>query len=420
MDVNVTDIPDEFITNISSIIVKNEVKIFKKEADIYEIVNVLLEKNQSEDPFFVINLGDIVRQYQKWTTHLPNIKPFYAVKCNPDPVILRLLANLNVCFDCASKNEIAKVIGVGVKPEDIIFANPCKMSSQIKFSRSHDVDLLTFDSENELYKIKLYHPEANLLIRIKTNDCNSLCKFSNKFGANLEEIKDILNVAKGLKINVIGVSFHVGSNCQSVDTYAESIKDAKDVFNIAKELGFNFQILNIGGGFPGTDTEKITFKDIATTVNDAIANYFNDIEDLKIMAEPGRFFVASSHTLVLNVINKKIRIDKETGEKIIIYYCNDGLYSSLNGIVMDHFVVDESNLIPFNERHEKKYKCQLFGQTCDSADQITESIMLPDLAIGETLLINFCGAYSRVWFPNDNSIDLFNGFSMTESKYVLN
>lgn len=323
------DIPSEYITDISNVIIKNEVKMFKKGTDIYDIINNLLEKNQSEEPFFIVNLGDIVRQYKKWMTYLPNVKPFYAVKCNPDPVILRLLADLGVNFDCASQNEIAKVINMGIEPSRIVFANPCKWNSQIKFSRAHDVDLLTFDSENELYKIKLYHPEASLLLRIKTDDSKSLCQFSCKFGADMSEVKDILNVVKGLKLNVCGVAWHVGSLCSDVNSYANAIKNARQVFDIAKEMGFKFRVLDLGGGFPSVDTDVISFKDIAETINTAISNHFSDIEDLQLIAEPGRFFVGSSHTLVMSVVNKKVKFD-ENGEKTIIFYCNDSVYNNLN------------------------------------------------------------------------------------------
>jgi len=412
------DIPNEYITNISSILLNNEVKMFKKETDIYDIVNSLLEKNQSEEPFFIVNLGDIVRQYKKWMTYLPNVKPFYAVKCNPDPVILRLLADLNINFDCASQNEIAKIINMKVDPSRIIFANPCKWNSQIKFSRAHDVDLLTFDSENELYKIKLYHPEANLLLRIKTDDSKSMCAFSCKFGVDMDEVKNILSVAKGLKINVSGISFHCGSGCKDPGAFTGAIKNARQIFDIAKDMGFKFDTLNLGGGFPGVDTEIISFKDIAETINIAINEYFSNIEGLKLIAEPGRFFVASSHTLVMSVINKKVKTD-ENGEKIIIYYCNDSVYNNLNNLIMDHFVVNENNLFPFNERHEKKYKSVLYGGSCDSLDIIAKDIQLPDLSIGESCYLTNVGAYCVVWLPKSQDIDGFNGFQPTISKYVL-
>lgn len=378
-------VPDEFITSISDIISNNNIKLLNNKRDINDIVNLFLENNQSEDPFFIVNVGDIIKQYKKWEYYLPNIKPFYAVKCNPDQVVLKILAKLGCGFDCASKNEIAKVIDIGVNPENIIFANPCKMPSMIKFARAHDVDLLTFDSEHELYKLKLYHCDSNLVLRIKTDDQHSVCKFSCKFGLDLDEIDNIFKIAKSLNLKIIGVSFHVGSGCMDPDTYKSSIRDSKTVFDIGKSYGFDMNLLDIGGGFPGVDSDKISFQTIAEKINESLDEYFNDIPNLTIIAEPGRFFVASSHTLVLSVINKKVKIEKETGEKLITFYVNDGIYSSFNNVIMDHYTVNEDNLIPFNERNEKKYKCRIFGPTCDSIDKITDEILLPDLSIGEFL-----------------------------------
>ena len=261
------EITNEFLCDLSDFITQNDIRLLNKKMDNYDIVNLFLENNQSEDPFFIVNLGEIIRQYKKWIYYLPNIKPYYAIKCNPDPLILKVLNNLGCNFDCASKNEIAKVIDLGVSPNRIIFANPCKMSSQIKFARAHDVDLLIFDSEHELYKIINYHPEANLVLRIKTDDTNSLCKFSCKFGADLEEVDSILKKAQAIgkrfeniDLNVIGVSFHVGSSCMSVDSYISAIIDSRKVFDIAKSMGFDMYLLDIGGGFPGVDNDKFHLK----------------------------------------------------------------------------------------------------------------------------------------------------------------
>ncbi len=327
-------IPDEIITNLSSFISENDIKIAGGRMDVYDTVNMFLENHASEDPFFIVNLGDI--------------------KCNPDTLIIKLLARLGCNFDCASKNEIARVMNVGVSPDRIIFANPCKMSSQIKYARAKDVDTLVFDSVVELTKIQLYHGNAQLVIRIKTDDKNSMCRFSCKFGADMEEIEEILKRAKELQLRVVGVSFHVGSGCMDTETYRTAIRDSKKVFDIAQKVGLDsMNLLDIGGGFPGIDTDKISFEKIARVINDSITEYFGGYEGLTVISEPGRFFVSASHTLVLSVVNKKVRVDKETSEKSITYYINDGVYSSFSNIPMDHYIVNENNLFPFNERNEK-------------------------------------------------------------------
>jgi ornithine decarboxylase len=408
----------EFITDFSSLINEYNINVIDSNLDTYDIVNKYLEKNNGDESFLIVDIGEIIRQYNKWKNLLPRITPFYAIKCNPSPIIIKILNKLGCCFDTASKNEILKVIELGVSPKNIVFANPCKPVDFIKFARSNDVDLLVIDSTYELYKIKLYHPEANILLRIQTDDSKSRCKFNSKFGVVLDEVESILTMAKQLKINMKGVSFHVGSGCSDANVYHTAISDCKKVFEIAKKLDILMDLIDIGGGFPGVDDAKISFTDIAQVINDSIDEFFpsigdssdTDTNDITFIAEPGRYFVASSHTLVVSVINKKEYIDKETNIQKNIYYISDGVYSSFSGIIYDYAKFE---LLPFNERNEKTYPSIVYGSTCDSLDCITKDCNLPLLAIGESMIVKNIGAYSVA------SATEFNGFPLPTINYIL-
>jgi len=268
---------------------------------------------------------------------------------------------------------------------------------------------MTFDNETELYKIKLYHPYAKLLIRIKTNDCNSKCKLSSKFGCSIEDAKILLEKAKFLELIVIGVSFHVGSKCESLETYEIAVKDSKKLFISGKEHGMKMSVLDIGGGFPGFDEEMpILFEDIAKTLNDVIDKTFSDVEDLRIIAEPGRYFASMSHTMVFNVIGKK-KVT-EGNETRFYYYMNEGVYGCFNCIVFDHATPE---IKPFNERNEKRYKSVIFGPTCDSLDTISQECELPELVVGEWCYVENFGSYTKAAASN------FNGFQKIDGNYVL-
>jgi len=384
---------------------------FSNDKDILDKIRCYLDMYDNDQAFYIVDLSKIIQQYQKWTMRLPRVKPYYAVKCNPNRVIVELLAKLGCNFDCASRDEIAQVLNAEVSPDRIIFANPIKASNQIKYARQEDIDLLTFDSLSELYKIKLYHPEADLLVRIKVDDSNSVCKFSSKFGVDLEELDGIFTLAKACKISIVGVSFHVGSNCFDLNTYANAIKDAKKTFDIAKNFGFNFQVLDIGGGFPADDDVQ-NFDDIADIVNKTIDEVFvKEYPQIKLIAEPGRFMVSTSHTLVLNVIGKKEEVNKQTNEKLIKYYLNDSVYSSYNCIHFDHA---KPKILPYNERNNEMYRCIVFGRTCDSMDTIDTDCRLPDLAIGEWVYSENMGAYTI-----SASSANFNGFKPTQCYYCI-
>jgi ornithine decarboxylase len=398
-----------------------------KDLDIYEMIQQIFETNNPTTAFYIINLGEIIRQYKLWLELFPYIEPRYAVKCNPNNVICQLLGLLGTGFDVASKNEINLVKDYVNDIDNVIYANPYKECSSIQYARSIDVDTSVFDSEDELYKIKLYHPKCKLLLRLKVDDSNSLCKFSKKFGADESEALDLLKLAKGMNLNVTGISFHVGSGCYDATQYYRALEMCARVFNIAKEIGFTFSMLDIGGGFPGYHDEKSKklLKDISIEINTGIRdlfmdnyfieNYDNNILDetssnhLKIISEPGRFFVQSSHTLLVNVIGKKVR--NTNGNKTFYYSMNDGIYGSFNCIVFDH---QKPQILPYNERDGENYNSTVFGPTCDSMDTVCEDIQLPELAVGEWCFIPNFGAYT-VAAASD-----FNGFSKLRAFYILN
>ena len=402
----------EIKTLDNSLLQKYDVKLYGSDKETYDIINDFLEDNQSERAFYIINLGALSTLYNNWLRLLPIVKPYYAVKCNPNPVILDALASIGCNFDCASEAEMKMVIEITKDPSRIIFANPCKMSSQIRYARSNDVDLMTFDCEEELYKIKLYHPYAKLVLRLAVDDSNSRCKFNKKFGCKLSQVEELLNIVKTLKLDVVGFSFHVGSGCTSANTFYDAINECKKACAIAEKIGINISIIDIGGGFPGID-KNIKFEDIAKRINDGMIDFFQselDNNSIQFIAEPGRYFAEPSHTLVLNVIGKKNVIDDDTGEKIIIYYLNDGIYGSFGCIYFDH---NNPTILPFNERNDKVHKSRLFGPTCDSIDLIANEIMLPELAIGEWIYIENFGAYTIASSSN------FNGFKSNVFKYIF-
>lgn len=395
----------------NSLFEKYNVKLYGSDYDIYDIINDFLEDNQSEKAFYLIDLGEITKSYANWVNLLPLVKPYYAVKSNPNPILIEVLASLGANFDCASEAEIRLIIEATKDPSRIIFANPCKMSSQIRYARANDVDFMTFDCEEELYKIKLYHPYANLILRLAVDDSKSICKFNSKFGCHVEQVEELLIITKTLKLNVIGFSFHVGSGCLSADSFYDAIGICREATNIAKKLDIAITMIDLGGGFPGLDKE-ITFEAIAQKINSGMNDFFEEeIRDksIQFISEPGRFFSQKTHTLVLNVIGKK-KVTNEHKETIIVYYLNDGVYSSFNCIFFDYC---NPVILPFNERNGKLHKSKLFGATCDSIDVIAEEIYLPELAIGEWVYVEHFGAYTVA------ASSSFNGMQKPLNKYIF-
>jgi ornithine decarboxylase len=235
---------------------------------------------------------------------------FPAVKCNPDPYVIRLLAALGAGFDCASNGEINQILSSdgAIDPSRIIFANPCKATSFIRAAARAGVNTMTFDNADELYKIAKAHPRAKLVVRILTDDSKSLCAFGTKFGASLSVVPSLLAKAKELNLLVVGVSFHVGSGCYDPSVYHDAISCARAVFNMGKDIGYDFTLLDVGGGF-----EDCLFEKAAEVLRTAIGEFFPEDErrqkGIHIIAEPGRFYVSTAFRLAVNVIARRAPLD---------------------------------------------------------------------------------------------------------------
>ncbi|RGB33097.1 ornithine decarboxylase [Rhizophagus diaphanus] len=376
---------------------------------------------ESDNAFIVADLGEIYRQHLRWQTHLPRIKPFYAVKCNADPMLLKLLIALGTGFDCASKTEIQTLLNMGVDPSNIIYANPCKQGSFIRFAAEHDVKMMTFDNVEELHKIKRFFPNAQLVIRILTDDSKAIVKLSAKFGASLDNTGFLLQTARELGLSVIGVSFHVGSGCYDENAYVDAINRARFVFDQATELGFNFHLLDVGGGFSfSRKNNDVTFEKIASVLGPAIDKCFPS-DNIHVIAEPGRYYAAPAFTIATHIIAR--RIVHETlvagdDHPSFMYYINDGLYGTFNCILFDHQIVTPKVLMKegkflFGETlDEAEYNCFIWGPTCDSIDCITKNGSLPELLPGDWLYFEEMGAYTI------SASTKFNGFRKSKIIYT--
>lgn len=421
------------------------------------IKNITSNSNVNHDPFYIVDLEDLCNKHINWLTHLPRVEPHYAVKCNTDKMLLKLLAYLGAGFDCASKHEIQTVLDLGVSPHRIIFANPCKQASMVKYAYKKGVDTMTFDNEHELYKIKEFHPNAKVVLRIKTDDKDAICQFSIKFGADMETAYRLVKIAMDLELNLVGVSFHCGSGQMDPLAFSESIANARNLFDYAREsYGCKMYLLDIGGGYPGDSNGSELFNSISAEINKSLEQLFpqeyfdelNGTEDrkLRIIAEPGRYYAASAFTLCINVIAKRVMNSNEELEsqhkvelagmesqvmtvkemnsevayetkaidtsKTIMYYVNDGVYASFNCLFYDHSIVEPIMLGNKCQNNERLVKSSIWGPTCDGLDLINKEVYIPELEIGEFMAYKDMGAYTL------SGAVAFNGIPLAKCIYT--
>lgn len=365
-----------------------------------------------------IDLGQITRQADKWDQIFPRISPFYAVKSLPDPAVVSTLAENGVNFDCASSAEIDAVLAAGVEPHRIIFANPSKFPEDIAHARDCGVARMTFDNDHELEKVSRIFPEAELVLRIVTDDSESVCRLSNKYGAAIEDCPFLLQRAQDLGLNVMGVSFHVGSGASNANAFVDALTNARKVFDMAAVAGFDtLKFLDIGGGFPGDDQGGITLQGIGEVVNSTVERLFD--EDVEVISEPGRFFSHSAATLATKVIGRRTVRSPGEEDPESLCYIGDGIYGSFNCMLYDHYTpeipVHVPQAQPLNTSTPESsalVKTRVFGPTCDGLDTLYECVDLPKMEIGDWLVFNNMGAYTIA------AASRFNGLEKPQVTYI--
>jgi ornithine decarboxylase len=354
-------------------------------------------------PLFILDHEVIRENYSRFRKHLPRVEPYFAVKSNPEPQLIKTLYPLGSGFDVASLQEFYSILENipkkdlrGKKRADfiwnkIIVANTIKPGDTLRKLKNFNT-LMTFDNYDELEKIKKYCPDAGLICRIKVQNVGSMVELSSKFGIEPGDAANLISKAIELGLSVEGLSFHVGSQCCNIENYINALEASSEIFKEMRKRDNPLRLLNIGGGFPVPYDESVpAFEDLALKLRKEIDRLFS--KKITVIAEPGRFIVATAATLVVKIIGKSFRDGKT------VYYINDGVYGTLSGVVFDHCPYHFNSF----KKGEKKISA-VVGPTCDAFDTVSTAEMLPELSIGELLYVKNIGAYSTASATN------FNGF----------
>jgi ornithine decarboxylase len=353
-------------------------------------------------PIFVIDHEKIRENYREFREHMPDVQVYFAVKANSNPEIVKTLYDMGCSFDVASMPEFM-IVYENIKSmpkkerldwiwDKIIYANTIKPIETLEALDQYK-PLVTFDNIFELKKIIEHAPHAGVVLRIRVPNTGSMVELSSKFGAHPGEAVDLIMSAFDMGLVVEGLSFHVGSQCTNFENYMQALQiSASIIKEVEERTGRKIRILDIGGGFPVKYHPGIrSIRTLAKKLNAEIKRLFP--KDMQILAEPGRFLVANTCTIVAKVVGKAVRDGKPC------YYINDGVYHTYSGQVFDHV---NYPVLPF--KGGETQISAVFGPTCDAFDTITLSAELPELDIGDLVYSENIGAYSHA------SSTYFNGF----------
>ncbi|MFZ5802208.1 MAG: type III PLP-dependent enzyme [Candidatus Omnitrophota bacterium] len=368
-------------------------KLKSEVSGVEQLIRSLMKKHRT--PFMIIRKAVLKKQYERFRKCLPEVTPYFAVKCNANPKIIKTFVRLGASFDVASGWEMKEVLRLGASPGKIIFANTVKSVEDIILARRRRVRLMTFDNEPELYKIAENYPRAHVILRIKVENQGSMVELSLKFGADPESAVPLLKKARSLGVIPMGISFHVGSQCKNTENYLQALEITSRIFDQAKEEGIQLRILDIGGGFPiqHFDSEiGVNFERMAAEIRKQIKELFS--RKVHVIAEPGRFLVGPAGILVTQVIGRAFRNNKN------YYYINDGIYQDFSGMVFDHCKYEFKTL-----RRGHKFLSALAGPTCDSFDTLSMNMEIPEMYLNDVVYVKNIGAYSSA-----SAVSNFNGF----------
>jgi len=361
-------------------------------------VDDLIAVERPEDPMHCLRPAAIAAAAAAFVAGFPG-DVLYAVKCNPEPAVLRAVYEGGVRhFDCASAAEVALVRTLFADAQ-IHFMHPVKARGAIREAWGrHRVADFVLDSADELAKI-LAETGAGaadglgLVIRLALPKGTAAYDLSGKFGAAPDEAVELLRAARPHAAR-LGLSFHVGSQCLDPLAWRDAMELAGAVIRAA---GVALDVLDVGGGFP------VAYPDIDPP---PLGAFLAEIEaaferlalpGTRLWAEPGRALVAGGTSVVVQVLMRR-------GDAL---YVNDGVYGSLSDAGAPGFRFPVRLIRPDGGAPSATQQgFELFGPTCDSADRMRGPFYLPaDTREGDWIELGQLGAYGACLRTAFNGFD---------------
>jgi ornithine decarboxylase len=364
-------------------------------------IREFLKRRTDEGPCLVVDLDVVRDNYNAFARSLPDSKVFYAVKANPAPEILKLLAELGACFDVASISETEAALAAGASPDRISYGNTIKKEREIAAAHKLGITLFAIDCEAEADKVARAAPGSRVICRIHCDNAGADWPLSRKFGCEPAYAADILEHAHRQGLIPLGISFHVGSQQNNVEAWDRALASTAAIFRTCAERGIFLSMVNLGGGFPAKYIRKTPkleaygkaiFRSLRKHFGNAIPN---------TIVEPGRGLVGNAGVIEAEVV---LIARRNPEDELRWVYLDIGKFHGLAE------TIDESIRYPIKTPRDRDEMapCVVAGPTCDSVDVLYEKNPYPlpvSLAIGDKVLIEATGAYTTTY----SSVG-FNGY----------
>jgi ornithine decarboxylase len=362
------------------------------------LLDTVLHDTNTQTPALVIDFNVIQQTYTRFLDAFPGGQIFYAMKANANPQVVQLVVDRQGGLEIASLAELERSLDAGATGEQIICSNPIKNPIFLQRMHQAGVYAMVVDSTYEVEKVAQYAPGSRVYVRLAVDNHGSVLPLAGKFGVSGEEALDLFDQARDLGLQPIGLSFHVGSQCLSVNNWFNAIRTCGEVWREAEARGHEFYFLDIGGGFPAGhyhDESIPTIERIGALSMEAIEEFIPQVHNLMLVLEPGRGLVGESGRLLATVVGKAKRGDA------MWLYLDAGVFNGL----METYEGFPPVVSLLNEpAHDETERYTLAGPSCDSCDVIARNMLMPEINIGDKLVFFDAGAYT-----NEYAV-AFNGF----------
>lgn len=356
-----------------------------------------------QTPFMLVDLNQVRKNYRRIKKSVKEVEVFYAMKANDHKKILETLIDEGSSFEISSLNELKSLQNLNVPGEKIMCFNSVKSPEFLQELASYGVEIMAFDSTDEVDKIVKYAPQSKLVLRIIVDNEGSEWPLTKKFGVDAVEAMPLIKYAKKKGLDPIGITFHVGSQCLNKNNWASALYVCDDIWHQAKAMGLDFNFLSLGGGIPVQHLKQIpSIEEIGDLINSVLAKNFKVASgNLRLTIEPGRGLIGDTAIIGTRVEGKARRGSEDW------IWIDVGVFNGLMETIQD--ITYELKTTSSG----KKKIVTIAGPSCDSVDIPFKNVLLADVKIGERIYIINSGAYTTVYAAS------FNGFDKPEV-YFLN